>query len=207
MTSGGEPNLTEGTRVRVDLDDHDVPIACTVFAFVGSVILARYDGTLAGEASQQLSSGADAYLVVEQDRGMKALRGSARLSGEATLALRITDAFQLGQRRESTRVELVLDAELVPEGAVAPPGSTKTIDVSFSGVQVQRSEATPVCDRYALTLSGDPLGAPLVTGAALARELPGALGLRFTRVEPADRQRLIQLVLAHVTLPAEHEQA
>lgn len=205
MTPGGDPDLTEGTPVRVDLDAGDA-IECTVFAFVGSVILARYETALDLDVAGELVSGADAYLVVEQDRGVKALRGSATLNGESTLALRITDAFSLGQRRESTRVALALDAELAPVDGDVPPTATKTIDLSFSGVQVHRPAATPVADRYALTLMGEPLGAPVVTEAALARELADALGLRFTHIEADDRQRLIQLVLAHVTVPVEEDE-
>ncbi len=205
MTPGGEPHLTEGTPVRVHLDAGEA-IDCTVFAFVGSVILARYETALDPNVSDQLSSGADGFLVVEQDRGVKALRGNATLHGEATLALRITDSFQLGQRRESTRVALALDAELAPMGGDAPPATTRTIDLSFSGAQVHRPETTPLAERYALTLKGEPLGVPVVTEATLARELPEALGLRFTHIEPNDRARLIQLVLAHVTVPVEEEE-
>lgn len=204
MTPGGEPDLTEGTPVRVDLDAGG-SIECTVFAFVGPVILARYETALDLNVAGELVSGADAYLVVEQDRGVKALRGSATLNGESTLALRITDAFSLGQRRESTRVALVLDAGIAPVGGDATPTATRTIDVSLGGVQVQRPEAMPVADRYALTLEGENLGAPVVTEAALARELPDALGLRFTHIEPDDRRRLMQLVLANVTVPVVEE--
>jgi PilZ domain len=197
VTTPGVPDLTEGASVDVSLDDGDgTTFECTVLAFAGPVILARADSGLDRTTVELLAVGADGYVLVEQqERGVKALRGSASIGADGTLALRITDPFQLGQRRESTRVPVELEATLVPGGADGPPATTSTIDVGFGGVQVRRSADTPLADHYALTLSGDPLAAPIAAEVALARTLPESLGLAFTRIEPADRRRLIELVL------------
>jgi hypothetical protein len=199
VTSTPERDLTEGARVHLDLGGAGPPIPCTVLAFLGPVILARHEADLAGATAERLASGAAGYLLVGQDRDVKALRGSARTAGERTLALHISDGFQLGQRRESTRIEVVLDARLTPERNGATPISTTTIDVSLGGVQVKRPAGTPVWPRYELTLCGGPLSEPVVAGVAPARALPDSLALRFTRIEAADRQRLIELVVTHVT--------
>jgi hypothetical protein len=198
VTPTGVPELTEGASVDVSLDDGDgTTFECTVLAFAGPVILARADSGLDRKTVELLAVGADGYLVVEQqERGVKALRGSASIGADGTLALQITDSFQLGQRRESTRVPVELEAALVPAGTDGAPSSATTIDVGFGGVQVRRSADTPVADRYALTLSGDPLAAPVPAEVALARTLPDALGLAFTHIEPADRRRIIELVLS-----------
>jgi hypothetical protein len=194
-----DADLTEGMRVHLDIGDGNVAIPCIVLAFFGAVIVARHDARLDDETTQRLVGGAAAYVLVERAGGVKALRVRARATGAQTLALQITDSFQLGQRRESTRIALALSARLVPQCVDPVPISTRTIDVSLGGVQVQRTPAMPICPDYELTLLGDALADPVVAQVTLARELPDGLGLRFTHIQTSDRQRLIGLVLSHVT--------
>jgi len=199
VTAQHELHLSEGASVHLDLGDANAPIACAVMAFLGPVILARHEARLDAETIERLAAGAAAYLLVEADGGVRALRGSATLTAERVLALQITDGFKLGQRRESTRIEIALDARLAPRGLEGRDVSTTTIDVSVGGVQVVRPPGTPAWPRYELTLRGGPLAEPVVAEVALARALPEALGLRISQIAPADRQRLMALVLDHVT--------
>jgi hypothetical protein len=194
---GERPQLTEGAAVHLSIDAMAAPVPCTVVAFLGSVILARRDAAVDPEAAERLLAGVSGYLLVEHEGRPRALRGSVRATGGAMVAIRISDGFQLGQRRTSTRVALALDAQLVLRGMDAPPVLTTTIDVSTGGVQVRRPAGMRVWPRYELTLSGTPLAEPVVADVAPARALPDALGLRFLHIDPAHEQRLAEVVVVH----------
>lgn len=187
--------LREGLLVELDVGAGCELLPCVVCAFLGPAVLLMPLKSPSPDAAERLAAGAPAYLVVQSGDRLNALRGAVSMAGDA-LAVRITDDFRLGQRRWWSRAEVRLEARLVPLGG---PAATETItaDVSPGGVQVDRPAGMPVWPRYELILSGSELSAPVTAEAVPARAIPACLGLRFTRIDSADRQRLTEIVLRH----------
>jgi hypothetical protein len=109
--------------------------------------------------------------------------------------VRLTDTFRIGERRAFSRAPLRLDARLEPKGGGPGPVETTTQDLSPAGVRVHRPDGMPVWPRYALTLSGEGLDAPVTAEAVPARATPTAVALRLSRIAAEDRHRLTALVL------------
>ena len=161
------------------------------------MVLFTPHAALTQRAVEQLTDGATAYLLVQDGDKPRALRGVLIPAGDM-LALKLTDSFRLGQRREWSRADIELEARLVPQGGGPPPTETTTLDLSPAGVRVQRPADMLVWPRYQITLSGEALDAPIVVEATPTRVHPDALSLRFTTVAQADRQVLTAVVANHL---------
>ena len=195
MSAGPPPRLVEGMRCHLDPGGLGELLECHVLAFLGPIVVLRPGAELVGTSAERLTDGVAGYLIVERDRRLHGLSGQFTLTGNL-IAVRLTDPFRLGQRRACSRADVVLNARLMPLGAHGhAPVMTKTLDISPDGVRVHRPRDTMVWSRYQLILTGGTLEEPLFVECAPVRALPDSLGLHFLTIEPADRQRLMGLVL------------
>lgn len=192
------PRLTEGTVVQVDLGV-TAPMDAVVVGFFGRVIVVGAEQEALDRFKDKLAARAEAYLLVEREDGLWALKGSITLMSGTTVGLEITDGFSLGQRREWSRAPLEVAATVSPAGdEPGGPVETVTIDVSAGGVRLQRHDGMPAWSRCRLELSGGGLGAPITAEAELVRTGEASIGLRFTRLEDADRAALVGLSLSEL---------
>jgi hypothetical protein len=189
--------LTEGAQVTLALGDGGVRLPARVLAFFGPTVLLTPRNPLTDRALGYLEGGQPAYLLVQEGDAPHALSGVLSPAG-SRLALKLTDAFRLGQRRAWSRADIELTARLVPQGGGPPPTETVTADVSPTGARVVRPAGMLAWPRYEITLSGGPLPAPIVTEAVPTRVHPDHLSLRFTDLEAAGRMVLTSVVADHL---------
>lgn len=191
------PGLTEGKSVYLDVGTGTKLLDCTVVAFLGSAVLVM-PRIPPSEAEREWVLSGSTDLLVDFDDHLEAHPSTVREAGQA-LIVHVKELASLGQRRWWSRGPITLDARLVPQPPGPAPTDTTTADVSAGGVQVNRVPGMPIWPRYELTLSGTGLTDPIVVEAVPARVLADRFGLRFTRIDAADRQRLAQLVLRFLT--------
>jgi hypothetical protein len=179
------PQLVEGQPARLDVGES---LACRIIGFSGAdVVLA-----LEAQPEEPIHAGGDAFLVLEADGQMHALRGRTRAPAGDEVVLTLTDDIRLGQRRTYSRAPLSLPARLrAPGGEVA----TVTRDVSAGGVCVAREGAE---------IGGGPLELRIqvahhevVATVSPVRVTASDLGLRFDEIERDDRLLLASLALAY----------
>jgi hypothetical protein len=187
-------DLTEGAQVALELGGSGGPIDCTIFAFVGPVILVLPQRPPSPSAIERMVAGEEAYLLIERAGRLLALRGSVTLAGDA-LAVRVTDEFRLGQRRAWSRAPLRLRAQLRPLGGPEGSYETFTVDVSPGGVQIERPAGMPVWPRYELSLALDGSEQSITAEVVPVRAQADVVSLRFTQIRIADRKQLVQIVL------------
>ena len=114
-------------------------LPCRVIGFSGP------DVVLALEAQPErteLEADAEAYLLIEADGQLQAVRGRIVQPAGDELVLRLTDDIRLGQRRTFSRAPLALPA-VVRSRAGARVDRPCTRDVSAGGVCVAREGAEP----------------------------------------------------------------
>ena len=198
MSVDQEFRLTEGTNVLLALGDGGERIPGEILAFFGAVVLFTPHAALTQRAVEQLTDGATAYLLAQEGAKARALRGVLIPAGDM-LALKLTDSFRLGQRRQWSRADVALSARLVPQGGGPPPTESTTVDLSPTGVRVHRPAEMLVWPRYEIALSGEVLDGPVVIEATPTRVHADTLSLRFTTVEQADRQVLTAVVANHLS--------
>jgi hypothetical protein len=180
------PRLVEGQPARLDLGES---IACRIIGFSGpDVVLA-----LEHQPDDAPEQGAHAYLVIESDGQMEAVRGRVGPPAGDELVLRLTDDIRLGQRRTFSRAPLELPATIRSSGG--DEWSTTTRDVSAGGVGVAHGGADP--GDATLEVRIQVADHEVVATATAVRVTSQELGLRFDEIGRDDRMLLASLALAY----------
>jgi len=179
------PQLVEGQPARLDVGES---LPCRVIGFSGpDVVLA-----LQAQPEDPPQVGASAYLLLEADGRMQAVRGRIGTPAGDELVLRLTDDIRLGQRRTFSRAPLALPARVRVNGR---EWSTVTRDVSAGGVSVVREDIEPGDARLEVRIQ--VADHEVVAQAVAVRVGASDLGLRFEEIENDDRLLLASLALAY----------
>jgi hypothetical protein len=190
--------LSEGQMVQLDVGAK-VALLCRVIGFGGrNVMLAPLSEP--GPAEREaLVAGRDAYVLMDADRQLQALRVRLAGPGEAgTLLVRLTDGFHLGQRRRFSRAPLALPVRLRTL-AGGDAWETVTRDVSAGGLRVAHLGA-PVEGALEVVIEVASAGLRIAGQAEPVRATGDELGLRFTTLPDGDRMVLQQLAVAYYRL-------
>jgi PilZ domain len=181
------PQLVEGQPARLDIGES---VPCRVIGFSGpDVVLA-----LEEQPEEAPEVGSLAYLLIETEGRMQAVRGRIGSPPGEELVLRLSDDIRLGQRRTFSRAPISLPAR-VRARAGGDEWSTMTRDVSAGGVCVGREGADPVDG--ALEVRIQVADHEVVAEAVAVRVTSEDLGLRFEEIERDDRLLLASLALAY----------
>jgi hypothetical protein len=181
------PQLVEGQPARLDIGES---LPCRVIGFSGlDVVLA-----LEEQPEEDLVQGSYAYLLIESDGRMQAVRGRIGSPPGEEIVLRLSEDIRLGQRRTFSRAPIALPA------VVRSPGgdewSTVTRDVSAGGVCVARESADHPGDDT-LEVRIKIADHEVVAKAVAVRVTNDDLGLRFEQIDRDDRMLLASLALAY----------
>lgn len=179
------PQLVEGQPARLDIGES---LPCRVIGFSGpDVVLA-----LEEQPEEQPEIGSSAYLLIEAGGRIQAVRGHIGSPAGEEIVLRLSDEFQLGQRRTFSRAPISL-----PAVVKTPAGewSTMTRDVSAGGVCVAREGADP--GEGSVQVRIQVAHHEVVAEAIAVRVTNDDLGLRFEEIERDDRMLLASLALAY----------
>jgi hypothetical protein len=182
------PQLVEGQSARLDVGES---LPCRIIGFSGS------DVVLALEAQPQEDPpeiGSQAYLLLEADGRMQAVRGRIGSPLGDEVILRVTDDIRLGQRRTFSRAPVPLPVRLRARDG-GSEWTTMTRDVSAGGVCVARQGADAVDGKLELRIQ--VADHEVVAEAVAVRVTDAELGLRFEEIERDDRLLLASLALAY----------
>jgi PilZ domain len=181
------PQLVEGQPARLDIGES---LPCRVIGFSGpDVVLA-----LEEQPVDDPVMGSYAYLMIEADGRMQAVRGRIGSPPGEEIVLRLSEDIRLGQRRTFSRAPLALPAVVRSSGG--DEWSTVTRDVSAGGVCVAREGADHPGDG-ALEVRIQVADHEVVAEAVAVRVTDADLGLRFDEIERDDRLLLASLALAY----------
>jgi PilZ domain len=180
------PQLVEGQAAALDVG---VSVPCRVIGFSGSDVVLALGATL----PETLDVGHDAYLLVESEGNLQAVRGRVGTPVADELVLRLTDDIRLGQRRLFSRAPVPLPARLTD--STGRTWSTVTRDVSAGGVRIARDGESPAGELLELELQIG--GHDVHAGVRVMRVTAEDVGLRFERIEREDRLLLTSLALAY----------
>ena len=181
------PQLVEGQPARLDIGES---LPCRVIGFSGpDVVLA-----LEAQPEEELAVGSSAYLLIESEGRMQAVRGKIGSPAGDEIVLRLIDDIRLGQRRTFSRAPISLPA-VVRSREGGAEWSTVTRDVSAGGVCVAR-ESTDAVDGT-LEVRIKVADHEVVAAATAVRVTNEDLGLRFEEIERGDRMLLASLALAY----------
>jgi hypothetical protein len=189
------PQLVEGQVARLDVTAKAPPstgesLACRIIGFSGpDVVLA-----LATEPQEEISAGLQAYLILESDGQLQALRGEIGVPAGEEVVLRLIDDIRLGQRRVFSRAPLQLPAHL-SSGDGGSEWPTRTLDISAGGVCVAREGPDP--GDGVLKLKIQVANHEVAADVRKMRLTPTEVGLRFEHIEREDRLLLASLALAY----------
>lgn len=187
MSLDAMPQLVEGQPARLDVGES---LPCRVIGFSGpDVVLA-----LEAQPEEGLVAGNSAYLLIESEGRMQAVRGEVVNPAGGEVVLRLTDDIRLGQRRTFSRAPLSLPARVRARDG-GGEWSTVTRDLSAGGVCVAREGADSVAG--ALEVRIQVADHEVVAQATAVRVTPNELGLRFEEIELDDRMLLASLALAY----------
>ena len=175
MSSGSLPQLVEGQPARLDIGES---LPCRVIGFSGPGRRARARGAARDD---ELEPEAEAYLLIEAEGRIQALRGRIGEPAGEEMVLRLIDDIRLGQRRIFSRAPISLPA--VVSSRDGGEWTTVTRDVSAGGVCVARAGADP--GDGALEVRIQVADHEVVAEATAVRVTTDDLGLRFE----ADRAR------------------
>jgi PilZ domain-containing protein len=181
MSAKTMPHLVEGQPARLDVGES---IACRVIGFSGpEVVLA-----LESQPEEEIARGDAAYLLLESEGKLQAVRGRITAPSTEEVVLRLTDDIRLGQRRVFSRAPIPLPVQVRPDGASGWASITR--DVSAGGVGIAR-EGEPGEGIVELTIN--------VAGheARVVRVTATDLGVQFEQIEDQDRLLLASLALAY----------
>jgi hypothetical protein len=181
------PKLVEGQPARLDVGES---LSCRVIGFSGpDVVLALLE-----QPEEPPEPGASAYLLLESDGRMQAVRGEIGSPAGEEVVLRVTDDIRLGQRRTFSRAPLPLPVR-IRRTAGGGEWNTTTRDVSAGGVCVGREGAETVDGTLELRIQ--VADHEVVAEAVAVRVTDAELGLRFEVIERDDRLLLASLALAY----------
>jgi hypothetical protein len=185
MSLASMPQLVEGQPARLDVGES---LSCRVIGFSGpDVVLALEERP---EDPPQL--GANAYLLLESEGRMQAVRGRIGSPPGDEVVLRLTDDIRLGQRRTFSRAPLPLPVRIRTRDG---EWSTMTRDVSAGGVCVGRESASSVDGTLDVRIQ--VADHEVVASAVAVRVTEAELGLRFEEIGRDDRLLLASLALAY----------
>jgi hypothetical protein len=179
------PQLVEGQPARLDIGES---LPCRVIGFSGpDVVLA-----LEQQPEEPPERGQQAYLLIESDGRMQAVRGRLGEPAGEDVVLRLSDDIRLGQRRLFSRAPLALPARVRVGGN---EWATTTRDVSAGGVCVVRGDTAPGDGSIEVRIQ--VAGHEVVAEAVAVRVTDEDLGLRFEEIQRDDRMLLASLALAY----------
>jgi PilZ domain len=181
------PQLVEGQSARLDVGES---LPCRIIGFSGSDVVLALDAQPEDDPPEL---GAPAYLLLEADGRMQAVRGRIGSPLGEEVILRVTDDIRLGQRRTFSRAPLPLPVRL--RSRSGSEWTTMTRDVSAGGVCVAREGADAVDGKLELRIQ--VADHEVVAEAVAVRVTDAELGLRFEQIERDDRLLLASLALAY----------
>jgi hypothetical protein len=177
--------LVEGQIARLDVGES---LACRIIGFSGpEVVLA-----LEQPPEEEIVSGASAYLLLESEGQLQAVRGRVSAPHDGEIVIRLTDDIRLGQRRIFSRAPIPLPVRVKSDRA---DWATVTRDVSAGGVCVARDGGDPGDGVLKLTIT--VASHEVVAEARVVRVTESDLGVEFEQIEDSDRLLLASLALAY----------
>ena len=193
--------LSEGQVVQLDLGGKTSALPCCVIGFTGPAVLLAPIVPPTAPTADAIEVGREAYVVIDDDQQVHALRATVRPGSEpGEVLVNVTDAFRLGQRRRYSRAPLALAATV----AALPGGSsweTVTRDISAGGARIARTgKDGEQADRLAVTLSSPAAGLRIETEAEVVRRSQRDLAMSFTQISEADVALLTQITVAYYRL-------
>ena len=193
--------LTEGQVVQLDLGGKTSALPCCVIGFTGPAVLLAPIVPATAPTVDAIQSGREAYVVIDDDQQVHALRAAVRPGSEpGEVLINVTDAFRLGQRRRYSRAPLALHATVeVP--AAGQPWETVTRDISAGGVRIARTgNDGEQADHLEVTLSSAAAGVKIETQADVVRRSQRDLAISFSEISEADVALLTQITVAYYRL-------
>ncbi|HWM10266.1 MAG TPA: PilZ domain-containing protein [Solirubrobacteraceae bacterium] len=179
------PHLVEGQPARLDLGES---LPCRIIGFSGPDVVL----SLEAQPEEPPQAGDPAYLLLETEGRMQAVRGELGAPAGDEVVLRLTDDIRLGQRRVFSRAPISLPARVRSGGK---EWTTATRDVSAGGVSVVREGIEPGDDPLEVRIQ---VAQHEVVARAVAVRVGAAdLGLRFEEIDKDDRLLLASLTLAY----------
>ena len=193
--------LTEGQVVQLDLGGKTTALPCRVLGFGGSTVMLAPVVPATAPTAEAIEAGRDAYVVLDDDNQVHALRALVRPGSEAgEIVVTVTDSFRLGQRRRYSRAPLSLPAEV----SALPAGetwATVTRDISAGGVRMARTGAAgEQADALKVVLSSPQAALRIETTAEVVRRSQRDLSLRFSAIAEEDVALLTQITVAYYRL-------
>lgn len=186
MSLAHMPQLVEGQPARLDVG---ASLPCRIIGFSGPDVVLAVDE----RPEEPLEVGENAYLLLESEGRMQAVRGRIGSPLADEVVLTVTDDIRLGQRRTFSRAPLPLPVRLRSRGG--GEWTTTTRDVSAGGVCVGREGADSVDGPLELRIQ--VADHEVVAEAVAVRVTEAELGLRFEEIERDDRLLLASLALAY----------
>jgi hypothetical protein len=179
--------LVEGQPARLDVGES---VPCRIIGFSGpEVVLA-----LETQFQEEIVSGQQAYLLLESEGQLQAVRGRIRAASAEEVVLRLSDDIRLGQRRVFSRAPIPLPVRVrTADGGVDWASTTR--DVSAGGACVGREGMDPGDGPLELTIT--VASHEVVVHARIMRVTDSEVGVQFERIQDADRLLLASLALAY----------
>ena len=179
--------LVEGQPARLDIGES---LPCRIIGFSGpEVVLA-----LEAEPAEEIVLRQPAYLLLESEGRLHAVRGTVKTAAADEIVLRVSDHIRLGQRRAFSRAPIPLPVRARAKDGSAEWSST-TRDVSAGGVCLGREGVDPGPGPLELTIT--VASHDVVADARIMRLTDAEVGVQFERIEDADRLLLASLTLAY----------
>ena len=193
--------LTEGQVVQLDLGGKTTALPCRVLGFGGSTVMLAPVVPATAPTADAIQSGREAYVVLDDDNQVHALRARVRPGSEpGEIVVTVTDTFRLGQRRRYSRAPLSLAATVSTIGA-AESWETVTRDISPSGVRMARIGAPgEQAEALSVVLQSPAAGMRIETRADVVRRSQRDLSLNFTEISETDIALLAQITVAYYRL-------
>ena len=187
--------------MQLDLGGKTTALPCRVLGFGGSTVMLAPVVPATAPTADAIQAGRDAYVVLDDDNQVHALRARVRPGSEpGEIVITVTDSFRLGQRRRYSRAPLSLPAEV----SALPAGetwATVTRDISAGGVRMARTGAAgEQADMLKVVLSSPPAALRIETTAEVVRRSQRDLSLRFCEIAEADVALLTQITVAYYRL-------
>ena len=179
--------LLEGQPARLDVGES---LACRIIGFSGpEVVLA-----LESQPEEEIQRGEQAYLLLESEGQLQALRGFITAPTQEEVVLRLTDHIRLGQRRVFSRAPIPLPVK-VRSHATGAEWSSTTRDVSAGGVCVGREGADPGDGPLEIRIT--VASHEVVAQVSVMRVTDSEVGVQFEKIADGDRLLMASLALAY----------
>jgi PilZ domain-containing protein len=188
--------LTEGQIARLDVGASTRPatgesLACRIIGFSGQDVVLALDT----QPQNEIVTGSEAFLLLESDGKLQAVRGQIGTPAGDEVVLRLIDDIRLGQRRVFSRAPLELPAQ-VSDADGSAEWATRTLDISAGGVGVAREGAADP-GKGILKLKIQVANHEVLADVRVMRLTATDVGLRFEEIERQDRLLLASLALAY----------